>query len=67
MRKPIENYLDFFMNTNLNYISIGSRLVSQPKNKSILINGHKYLFTKCNFNPRGRKLTNSQSNPGTVD
>ena len=29
--KPIKNYLDLFINTSLNHMSIRSRLVSQPK------------------------------------
>ena len=33
--KPIKNYLDFFINTSLNHMSIRSRLVSQPNNKLI--------------------------------
>ena len=31
--KPIKNYLDLFINTSLNHMSIRSRLVSQPNNK----------------------------------
>ena len=34
--KPIKNYLDLFNNTSLNHMSIRSRLVNHPKNKSIL-------------------------------
>ena len=31
--KPIKNYLDLFINTSLNHMSIRSRLVSQPNKK----------------------------------
>ena len=31
--KPIKNYLDLYINTNLNHMSIRSRLVSQPNKK----------------------------------
>ena len=33
--KPIKKYLDLFINTSLNHMSIRSRLVSQPRNKLI--------------------------------
>ena len=36
--KPIKNYLDLFVNTSLNHVSIRSRLISQPNNK---------LFSNC--------------------
>ena len=35
--KPIKNYLDLFINTSLNHVSITSRLVSQP-NKKLKLN-----------------------------
>ena len=31
--KPIKNYLDLFINTSVNHMSIRSHLVSQPNNK----------------------------------
>ena len=40
--KPIKKYLDLFINTILNHISIRSCLVSQPKNK--LISNSEQLF-----------------------
>ena len=40
--KPIKNYLNLFINTILNHISIRSRLVSQPRNK--LISKSEQLF-----------------------
>ena len=33
--KPIKNYMDLFINTSLNHVSIRSRLLSQPKHKLI--------------------------------
>ena len=33
LKKPIQNQLDLFINTNLNHMSIRSSLISQPKNK----------------------------------
>ena len=43
--KPINNYLNLFINTSLKHISIRSHLVRQPKNKLISI---AYYFW-CNF------------------
>ena len=40
--KQIENYLDLFINTSLNHMSIRSCLVSQPKNE--LISNSEQLF-----------------------
>ena len=74
--KPIKNYLDLFINTNLNHMSIRSRLVSKP-NKKLKLNGEQ-LFNSMNLStitfgvilpPRlhGKILTNSQINPATSD
>ena len=38
IRKPIKSYLDLFVNTSLNHLSIKSCLVSQPNNKLKLNN-----------------------------
>ena len=35
LEKPIKNFLDLFINTSLNHMSVRSRLVSQPNNKLI--------------------------------
>ena len=40
--KPIKNYLDLFINTTLNNMSITSRLVSQSKSSIILNNEQLY-------------------------
>ena len=40
--KPIKNYLDHFINTSLNHMSIWSHLVSQPRNK--LFSNSEQLF-----------------------
>ena len=47
--KPIKNYLDLFLNSSLNHMSIRSRLVSQPKNK--LISNGEQLFNATNLLP----------------
>ena len=43
--KLIENYLDLFINTCLNHISIRSRLISQPNNKLISSSGQLFNAT----------------------
>ena len=43
LKKPIENYLDLFIDTSLNHISIRSHLVSQP-NKNLKSNNKNYLM-----------------------
>ena len=68
IEKPINNYLDLFINTSLNHMSIRSRLVSQPKTK--LISNSEQLFNATELlpitfgvifppNPGGKKLKNS--------
>ena len=68
--------MDLFINTSLNHISIGSRLVSQPNNR--LISNSKQLFNATDLshitfgvilplNPCGKISTNSQINLGTSD
>ena len=75
LAKPIENYLDLFINTSLNHIFIRSRLESQPKNKLISIS--EQLFHARDLSPitfrmilppslRGKNSTISQINPGTL-
>ena len=70
------NYLNLFLNTNLNHISIRSRLISQLKNK--LISNCEQLFNATDLLPitfaiilspnlRGKKSTNSQNNQGITD
>ena len=72
MENLIENYLDLFINTSLNYTCIRFCIVSQPRNKLIL--NSKQLFNATNLlpitfgvvlpqNPRGK----NQINPGTLD
>ena len=72
--KSIKNYLDLSINTSLNYMSIRSRLVSQPNNK--LISNIEHLLNATYLSPitfgvilppklRGKISTNSQNNPGT--
>ena len=74
--KTIKNYLDPFINTNLNYISIISHLVSQPKNK--YISKSEQIFNATDLspitfgmilypNPRGKISTISQISPGTAE
>ena len=68
--------MDLFINTSLNHISIGSCLVSQPKNK--LISNSEQLFNAKDLSPitfavilppilRGKNLTKSQNNPETLN
>ena len=47
--KPIKNYLDLFINTSLNHMSIRSRLVSQPKNKLFFYS--EQLFNDTDLSP----------------
>ena len=72
---PIKNYLDLFINTSLNHMSIRSHLVSQPKNNLI---SSEQLFNTMDLSPitygvilppnlRGKISTNSQKNLGTLD
>ena len=72
----IKNYLDYFIYTSLNHMSIRSCLVSQSKNK--LISNSEHLFHATDLspitfsiilspNPRGKNSTNSQINPGTTN
>ena len=72
--KPIKNYLDLFINTNLNHIFIRSRLVSQPENK--LISNSEQLLNATDLSPitfvvtlppklRGKISSNYQNNPVT--
>ena len=74
--KPNKNYLDHFINTRLNHMSIRSYLVSQSKNKSI--SNSKQIFDAMHLlpivfgvilhtNPRGKIQINSQINPATLD
>ena len=74
--KATNIWLDFFINTSLNHLSIRCCLVNQPKNK--LISNSKQLLNATDLspmsfgkilppNPRGKNSTNSQINPGTSD
>ena len=74
--KPIKNYLDLFINTSLNHMSIRSCFVNQPRNN--LFSNSEQLFNATDLslitfgvnlptNPRGKISTNSQNNPGTSD
>ena len=47
--KPIKNYLDLFINTSLNHISIRSRLVNQP-NIKLKLNSEQ-LFNATDLSP----------------
>ena len=47
--KPIKNYLDLFINTSFNHMSIRSRLVSQPNIKLIL--NSEQLFNSTHLSP----------------
>ena len=69
--KPIKNYLDLFINTSLNHMSIKSRLVSQP-NKKLNLNSEQSINSK-DLSPitfgviltpklRGKISTNSEIN-----
>ena len=68
--------MDLFINTNVNHISIRSRLVSQPENT--IISNSEQLFNATDLssitfgvilppNLRGKNSTNSQNNPGILD
>ena len=68
--------MDHFISTSLNHISIGCRLLSQPKNK--LISNSEKLFNASDLsiitfgvilppNPCSKYLTNSQINLKTLD
>ena len=74
--KPINNYLDLFINTSFNHRCIRSLLVSKPENK--LISNKKQIFnatdlspipfgTILSLNPCSKISTKSQINPGTTD
>ena len=74
--KPIEYYLDLFVNTSLNHMYIRSRLVTQPKNKSI--SNREQSINATDLYPiafgiilppklRGKISTNSQNNKVTSD
>ena len=47
--KPIKNYLDPFLNTSFNHMSIRSCLVSQP-NKKLKLNNEQ-LFNSTDLSP----------------
>ena len=71
IEKTIQNYLNLFIDTCLNHMSIRSRLVSQPKNK-LLSNNRQSINTKDLWpitfglilppSPCGKISTNSQNN-----
>ena len=74
--KSIKNYLDLFINTSLNHISIRFRLVGQPNN--IFIPNSEKLFNATDLSPitfgvifppcpRGEISANSQINLRTLD
>ena len=74
--KPIINYLDLLICTSLNQISIRSRLVSQPKTKSI--SNNEQIFNVMDLLPStfliivtsdefGENPINSQIQLGTMD
>ena len=48
--KPIINYLDLFINTSLNHVSIRSRLVSQSNKK--LISNNEQVFNATDLSKR---------------
>ena len=73
---PITNFLDLFINTSFNHMSIRSRLVSQSKHK--IISNSEQLFNAKDLsiitfkvilppNPRGKNSKNSQNNSETTD
>ena len=74
--KPIKNYLDLFINTSLNHVSITSRLVSQP-NEKLKLNGEQVFNTTdvspitfgviLPSKPRGKNSTNSHIIPVNSD
>ena len=76
IEKPITNYLDFFINTSFNHISIRSCLESQLKN-NIISNSDQLFNTKelspiifgviLPANPLSKNSKNSQNNPETTD
>ena len=47
--RPIKNYLDLFVNTSLNHISIRSCLVSQPRDK--LFSNNEQFFNATDLPP----------------
>ena len=49
IEKPIKNYLDLFINTSFNYMSIRSRLESQLNKK--LISNSEQLFNATDLSP----------------
>ena len=68
--------MDLFINTSLNYMSIRSLLVSQPKSK--LFSNSEQLFNATDLSPitfgvilppnsRDKTSTDFQINPGTLD
>ena len=74
--KSIKKYLDLFIKSRLNHMSIRSRLVSQPNNK--LISNNEQLFNTSDLslitfgvilppNPRWTNSSNSQINQGISD
>ena len=74
--KPIKNFLDLFINTSLNHMSIRSRFVSQP-NKELKLNSEQ-LFNSTDLSPitfsvilspklQGKISTNSQNDPTASD
>ena len=66
LEKLINNYLDLFINTSLNHMSIRSHLVWTPKNK--LISNNEQLFNSTKLSPTtGKYSTKSQINPETTD
>ena len=76
IEKTFKNYLDLFINTSLNQMSIRSCLISQP---NINLNSNsEQLFNTMDLSPitfgvisplklRRKISTNSQNNPGTPD
>ena len=75
--KSIENYLDLFINTSSNHISIRSHLVSQPNNNELIANSEQSInamdLLPITFGvilpPKlcGKISTISQNNPVTSD
>ena len=74
--KPMNNYLDLFINTTINHMSIRSRLVSQS-NKNLKLNSEQ-LFNSTDLSPitfgtilppklHGDISTNSQIIPVNLD
>ena len=52
IEKTIKNYIDLFINTSVNHMSIRSHLVSQPKNK--LISNNKRFFNATDLMPMAK-------------